>query len=188
MLPELLRHCLISYPVRAPVLAIWTPPSPFQDRQNPQSWPGLVDPTTLCSMCYTTVDEVATLAAQCGKGTLLAKVDTESAYRLLPVHPQDRPLQAMEWEGQIYIDSQLPFGLRSAPKIYNALADALQWILRSAGVDLFHTKDDILIFGAPATPQCGRALQSTLEMCVGPGVPIAAHKTEGPASVLTFLY
>ena len=51
---------------------------------------------TFCSMSYTTVDDVAFLAAVLGKGSLLAKVDIESAYRLIPVHPEDRPLQAME--------------------------------------------------------------------------------------------
>ena len=42
----------------------------------------------------------------------MAKVDIESAYRLIPVHPHDRPLQAVLWQGQIYIDPMLPFGLR----------------------------------------------------------------------------
>ena len=32
----------------------------------------------------------------------------------------------MKWQGQVYVDAALPFGLRSAPKIFNALADALE--------------------------------------------------------------
>ena len=35
------------------------------------------------------------------------------------------------WEGSIYADKTLPFGLRSAPKKFSALADALEWILRA---------------------------------------------------------
>ena len=65
------------------------------------------------------------MVARLGRGTMLAKIDIESAYRLLPVHPQDRILQAILWEGQLYIDTVLPFGLRSAAKIFNAVADAL---------------------------------------------------------------
>ena len=61
---------------------------------------------------------------QLGKGSLLAKMDIESAYRLVPVHPQDRILQAVEWDGQIYVDPMLPFGLRSAPNFL------LQWQTR----------------------------------------------------------
>ena len=82
-----------------------------------------IDPS-LCSMVYTTVDEVVVLASRLGRGALLAKIDIESAYRLIPVHPQDRHLQATRWEGRVYVDPMLPFGLRSAPKIFNAVADA----------------------------------------------------------------
>ena len=81
-------------------------------------------------------DEVASLVSELGKGALLAKVDIHAAYRLIPVHPQDRLLLAMRWEGQIYIDPMLPFGLRSAPKVFNAVADALNWHLHQMGIPL----------------------------------------------------
>ncbi len=53
-----------------------------------------VDPT-LCSLTYSTVDDVAEIVVRLGQGALLAKIDIESAYRLIPVHPQDRTLQAV---------------------------------------------------------------------------------------------
>ena len=84
---------------------------------------------------YTTVDEALQIVLLLGVGALLAKFDIQSAYRIVPVHPDDRPLLAMMWKGQLYIDTALPFGLRSAPKIFSALADALEWGL-SAGVAL----------------------------------------------------
>ena len=31
----------------------------------------------------------------------------------------------MVWDSKLYIDTVLPFGLRSAPKIFNAIADAM---------------------------------------------------------------
>ena len=52
-----------------------------------------IDPS-LCSLSYSTVDEVADLVARLGAGALLAKVDIESAYRLIPVHPDD---SALSW-------------------------------------------------------------------------------------------
>ena len=70
-----------------------------------------IDPE-LCSLRYTTVDDVAMAAARLGQGTLMAKVDIEAAYRLVPVHPHDRPLLGMEWKGQVFADPMLPFGLR----------------------------------------------------------------------------
>ena len=82
---------------------------------------------SLCSLEYMTVDDVAHIVHQIGRDALLAKIDIESAYRLIPVHPQDRPLQAVRWQTHTYVDPMLPFGLRSAPKIFNAVADALAW-------------------------------------------------------------
>ena len=102
-----------------------------------------IDPE-LCSLTYTSVDAVAEVAVSYPPGAVLAKVDIESAYRLIPVHPSDRPLQAMEWEGAVYVDPMLPFGLRSAPKIFNAVADGLEWYLRGRGIrHVAHYLDDL---------------------------------------------
>ena len=43
-----------------------------------------IDPE-LCSLHYISVDDVATAAAGLGRGALMAKVDIEAAYRLVPV-------------------------------------------------------------------------------------------------------
>ena len=113
-----------------------------------------IDPE-LCSLHYTTVEDVAHIITDVGSGALLAKFDIESAYRLIPVHPQDRPLQAVRWEGNTYVDPMLPFGLRSAPKIFNAVADALNWHLHQAGIPLIrHYLDDYIIITPPDTSMC----------------------------------
>ena len=59
----------------------------------------------------------------------MAKVDVKSAYRNVPIHPHDRWLMGTLWEGSLYIDTALPFGLQSAPKIFTAVADAVEWIV-----------------------------------------------------------
>ena len=63
-----------------------------------------------------------------GAHTILAKVDIKGAFRMLPVHLADRNLLAMQWSDIIYIDSCLLFGLRSAPKCFNIMANQLTWI------------------------------------------------------------
>ena len=50
-----------------------------------------IDPS-LCSLSYITVDKVAEIVAQLGKGTKLGKVNIKSAYRIVPVNPEDRML------------------------------------------------------------------------------------------------
>ena len=50
------------------------------------------------------------------------------------MHPQDRRLLDVMWGGQRYVNAALPFGLRSASKVFNAVADALLWIMGQHGV------------------------------------------------------
>lgn len=37
----------------------------------------------------------------------------------------------MKWRDKSYVDLALPFGLRSAPLIFNSFADMLEWLLRN---------------------------------------------------------
>ena len=74
---------------------------------------------------YITVDKAVEQIRSLGKGTLLAKIDIKSAFRLLPVHPADRHLLAMKWHDHLYVDTCLPFDLHSAPKLFNILANLL---------------------------------------------------------------
>ena len=142
----------------------------------------------LCTLRYVTVDEIAAVAATLGRGALIAKLDIESAYRIVPVHPDDRPLLGIQWQGAIYIDAILPFGLRSAPKMFMAIADALEWILRHHGTRLvWHYIDDFIFCGPPASTECARALDSALTACSELGMPVSAHKVEGPATDITVL-
>ena len=58
------------------------------------------------------------------------------------------------------MDTTLPFGLRSIPKIFMAVADAVEWITRADGVDfLVHYLDNFLVMEAPGSDKCEAALQ-----------------------------
>ena len=141
-----------------------------------------------CHMQYASVLEAAALVRQLGRGAILAKTDLLNAYRVIPVHPDDHPLLGIHWDRCTLVDTALPFGLRSAPKIFSAFADALAWVLGARGVKWqLHYLDDFLFLGPPGSPRCALALQQALDMCRALGVPVAAHKTEGPATKLTFL-
>ena len=64
---------------------------------------------------YMKVDDTIDRIMSLGRGTLLAKFDVESAYRIIPVHPNDLYLLGMQWQGNYVVDITLPFGLPSAP-------------------------------------------------------------------------
>ena len=92
-----------------------------------------------------------------GPNTLLAKLDVKNIFRLLPVHPTDRHLLAMELENAIYLDTCLPFGLQSASKLFNILEELLAWIAQHNGVAFsIHYLDDFLTMGPPHSAICNR--------------------------------
>ena len=119
----------------------------------------------------------------------MAKLDLQEAYRAVPVHPSDQCLLAVTWEGTVYTDRALPvFGLRSAPKLFSALINAMMWVLHDRGVGAaLHYLDDFLVLGPPASTVCEEALSCTLALCAELGFPVATEKTEGPATTITFL-
>ena len=118
----------------------------------------------------------------------MAKFDLKAAYWNVPVHPDDWMLLGMMWKGQLYVDKVLQFGLRSAPKIFNTLADALAYMIRERGVDwLEHYLDDYVLVGLPGTDKCKRDLTVALETCDEVGFPVAGEKTGWPATRMTLL-
>ena len=63
-----------------------------------------------------------------------------------------QPLLSISWQGNTYMDRALSFGLGSVPKILNAVADFLAWVLHCKGVSaLIHYLHDFLLFGPPGS-------------------------------------
>ena len=149
-----------------------------------------VDPS-LCSLTYASVEDAAAYVLKAGQGTLLAKLDIKSAYRNIPVHPGDRHLLGICWQGKTFVDTCLPFGLRSAPKLFNATADALEWIIVNQGGSLVefisHYLDDFLFGGRPKSDSCSKVLNLALFLCQELGFPVMSEKVVGPATIIDFL-
>ena len=142
----------------------------------------------LCPLRDVSVDMAAEMVLSLGVGALMVKVDLESAYWMIPIHPDDRWLLGMLWNGLVWLDTTLPFGLRSAPKIFNAMADGLQWIIQHQGVEfIMYYLDDFLLAGPPNSAQCKVVLETMLSVCERLGVRVSLAKLEGPATTTTFL-
>ena len=145
-----------------------------------------IDPS-LCSLKYAAIDQAIRLIRLVGKGAVLAKMDLKSAYRMVPIHPSDQPLLAVTWQGTTHVDTALPFGLRSAPKIFSAVADTLVWAMVCNGLSgALHYLDDFL--GVATSQQAAEtSLSIALRTCQELEFPVATEKTEGPATSLVFL-
>lgn len=140
-------------------------------------------------MTYVSVDTIADQVWALGKGTRMAKMDVKSAYRLIPVHPLDRPLLGMCWRNNLFADKTLPFGFRSAPKIFNAVADALEWVIKQSVAHVYHYLGDFITLGEPGanTCTCSKNLQLILDVCNELRVTVALEKCAGPAVCIIFL-
>ena len=131
----------------------------------------------LCSLSYVSVEDAASFVVKACQGALLAKLDIKSAYRNIPIHPEDRHLR---WRGKLFVDTCLPFGLRSSPKIFDAVADALEWIIANEGeffVEfVIHYLDDFLFGGRPNADTSRRSLDLALHTCEVLGFPVMSEK------------
>ncbi len=131
-----------------------------------------------CSMRYTsTADAIGRL----GRHTLLAKIDVKE-----PIGSFHTPLrQGVAWATlarEHLRRRSLPFGLRSAPKMFDALADMLNWHRSMPSVYS-------PLLGRLPHNRATQLMHSTVSLlCLGRaalGVPLAVEKAEGPTITCT---
>ena len=132
-----------------------------------------IDPQDF-SLQYIEVDQVIRMVSRYGPGVLMAKLDVESTYRNIPVHPDDRFLLGMRWRGQFYTDLLLPFGLHSAPFIFNSVANMVEWTLlhKHRLSDLLHYLDDFITTRPPQSSQCAYNLNTAISVRHRLGFPL----------------
>ena len=140
-------------------------------------------------VCYAKIDDAIRLIVKLGKDALMAKVDIKNAFRIVSNHPDDYYLLGMTWREHYFVDLALPFGLRSAPYIFNSLADLFQWILVNNYLvpDILHYLDDYLTRGPPASFVCGQSLHAIQQAASDTGIPLAPDKIESSTTCLTYL-
>jgi len=172
-----------------PSILPWFHTSPFgviPKKHKPGKWRLIVDLSApdgrsvndaidkeMCSLSYISVDDIAQAVLRLGKGSLLAKADIKEAYRMVPVHPEDRLLLGVEWKGQLYLDKVLPFGLRSAPIIFSAIGDAIEWIVRQRRVELIFHYNNFIVVGEARSNKCSQGLAILLRTCEDVGAQMS---------------
>ena len=141
------------------------------------------------TLSYCSVDDAYAILNLLGTGTLMSKIDLKNAFHLIPVRPNDWNLLGICWRNKFYVDTCLPFGLRSAPFIFNQLSVAIHWILQHkySVSHLLHYLDDFFITGALDTSECQNNLEAMLSVCHKINAPVKLTKVEGPSTSITFL-
>jgi hypothetical protein len=100
---------------------------------------------------YTRIEDVYAAVLAAGRGAIILKRDIRDAFRNIPVSPANQWLLGFEWRDQFYAETCLPFGLGTAPFLFNMFAEALHWVIeaRIQDVEVLHYLDDFLFFSPP---------------------------------------
>jgi len=85
-----------------------------------------------------------------------------------------------------YVNTCLPFGLRSAPFLFNRLSDVIHWVLQhNYGVaHLLDYLNDFFTAGRANTDDCKNNLAAMLFLCNKINAPVKSSKVEGLSTSL----
>ena len=83
------------------------------------------------SLHYITIHTAISIIQNIGQGCFMSKLDVKSAFRNIPVHPSDWELLGMKLNGLYFFDTVLPFGLRSAPYLFDQFSCMIEWIIKN---------------------------------------------------------
>lgn len=153
---------------------------PKQDSVNSHIPPGS------SSVNYELLDDALAIVYLLGRGSLVAKADIESAFRLIPIHPASYHLTGFQWGGHFYYDKVLPFGASTSCRTFELFSSSLHWILKFhfQVSHLSHILDDFMFFGPPASPECSQSLAKFFILAEDIGVPVKQEKTVHPTTQL----
>ena len=150
-------------------------------------------PKQTCSVKYPEFDEAVKLCLKEGTNCHIGKSDMSSAFRHVPLAMDQWWLLVMMAMHPItrkifyFVDKCLPFGAAISCAIFQAISDAIAWIVsfkaRKPNVNYL---DDYL-FAAAMKAACDKQLQIFLDVCQEINFPVALEKTYWGTTVLTFL-
>ena len=154
----------------------------------PHSINDYVDPNSF-SLTSCTIDDAYSIINKFGPNALLSKINLKAAFRLIPVRPEDWNLLGIQWCQRFYVNTCLPFSLRSAPFLFNRLSDAIHWVLQHnyGVVHLLHYLYDFCTAGPANSNDCMNNLTAMLSLCNKINAPVKSSKVEGLSTILTFL-
>ena len=146
-------------------------------------------PPEAYSLYYIKVDNAISILQELGQGCFMSKLDIKSAFRNIPVHPSDWELLGMKWEGLYFFDMVLPFGLRSAPFIFDQFSSAIEWIIQhKLNIPrVIHILDDFFLATPPPRTNCMTALCRVLHLFSVLNIPVAPGKTFPASTSLEFM-
>jgi hypothetical protein len=110
---------------------------------------------------------------------MLYKVDLARAFRQITIDPLDVAYLGVNWRGNNYIDTALPFGFRHRSAICQRITDAVQFILEKHDIKVVNYIDDFIAI-VPAS-EAFKAFEITKSILLNIGLVLSDSKTIKPA-------
>ena len=119
------------------------------------------------TVSYASIDDAISRIKSHGSKALMCKTDIDSAFRLIPMNPEEYPLLGIKFNHRFYYDMCLPMGCSSSCHIFERFSTALEWIAvyKFAIQSKIHYLDHFLIVGPSNSNQCQTDLDNFLSMC-----------------------
>ena len=137
------------------------------------------------NLTYPGVDDLVNIVKIKGKGCLLFKCDLKRAYRQIPIDPGDASLVGNCFNGNLYFDKVLTFGLRSAAFLCQRLTSAVRYICQMLSILIVNYLDDLAGADFKDTAwRTYRELRKVLEFC---GLEESVEKTCQPSTQMYLL-
>ena len=113
-------------------------------------------------------------------------LDIARAYKNFMSNPLDWPLLCVQWRGQYFVETSMPFGSRASSCFMQRVANFITRVLRSEGITAIMYLDDIIVVSpdhTSAKAHYGRAKELLAEL----GLPEAVGKAQPPAQAVRWL-
>ena len=140
-------------------------------------------------------ESVDTAVSMITPGSFLAKVDIESAYSHIPLHPHSQQTTGPQWtykngETPYMYDVKLPFGATASPTIFHRISQAVKRMMYRRGFKMVVAYQDNFLVSDHTQSECDmawRALLKFLKDLKDLGLDIITNKFVAPCTKLTFL-
>ena len=140
-------------------------------------------PYDKCKVKYPDFDEAVKICLQEGRGCCIGKSDMSSAFRHVPMAKDQWWLLVMKAEHpktkkvMYFVDKCLPFGSSISCAIFQAISDAIAWIVRCRARKPNVNYLDDYLFEAAIKYLCDQQIELFLQVCKDINFPVAMEKT-----------
>ena len=142
------------------------------------------------SVRYQTLQDACRLAKP---GYYCAKLDLQSAYRSVPIHPDDYKATGLAWrfEGEdtdtYLFDARLPFSSACGPSHFSRLSNAIRCMMYRKGYNGVVSYTNDFFLACETYEECKEALLYLINLVRKLGLRVSWKKVVSPTKHVTFL-